>query len=196
MNGTTPPAARPRDLTEYRFRRIEPADAPRLAHAFTQLSPTSRYHRFLAPVQSLSEAQLRTFAEVDFVDHVAWVAEVTDRPERTLAGVGRWIRSTRDPACAEIALTVLDAYQGRGLGTALLGLLVGSARSRGIQWFEATVLGENLRMRALLSRCGATRVGFDLGAYTYRLAVPTAGRRLVRPAQERVTSEGRTHASA
>ena len=69
---------------------------------------------------------------------------------------------------------MVDAYQGQGLGAALLRLLARSALARGIQWFEATVLGENLKMRALLGRCGAERVGFDMGAYTFRVAVPTA----------------------
>jgi protein lysine acetyltransferase len=154
------------------FRPIQPYDTERLAHAFDQLSPTSRYRRFLAPVKSLSDEALRGLTHVDFVDHVAWVAELVGEPGRPFAAVGRWIRSNDDPAVAEIALTVVDAYQRRGLGTALLKLLAESALPRGVRWFEATVLGENQPMQALLRAFGARQVGYDMGAYTFRLPVP------------------------
>jgi RimJ/RimL family protein N-acetyltransferase len=154
------------------FRRIAPDDTHRLAHAFDQLSPTSRYRRFLAPIKALSDEQLRKLTQVDFVDHTAWVAELTAEPGRPFAGVGRWIRSTADPTVAEIALTVVDAYQGQGLGKALLQLLGESAVPAGVRWFEANVLGENQPMRALLRSFGARQVGFDMGAYVFRLPVP------------------------
>ena len=158
--------------TPISFRPIASDDTHRLAHAFDQLSPTSRYRRFLAPVKSLSEEQLHRLTHVDFVDHTAWVAELIDEPGRPLAGVGRWIRSKTDPTVAEIALTVVDAYQGQGLGTALLRLLAESALPAGVHWFEANVLGENQPMRGLLRRFGARQVGFDMGAYVFRLPVP------------------------
>jgi RimJ/RimL family protein N-acetyltransferase len=153
------------------FRPIQPDDTERLVGAFDGLSDTSRYRRFLAPVKSLSETQLRQFTHVDFVDHVAWVAELIGEPGRPVAGVGRWIRSKADPAVAEIALTVVDAYQRQGLGTALLKLLAEAALVRGVQWFEWTVLGENRPMRALLEGYGAVQVGYDMGAYVFRVRV-------------------------
>ena len=108
---------------------------------------------------------------MDFVDHVAWAAELSCEPGRPLAGIGRWIRSKADPAVAEVALTVVDAYQHQGLGTALLKLLAKSARVRGVGWFEGIVLGENLPMRALLKAYGAEQVGYDMGAYVFRVPV-------------------------
>jgi acetyltransferase len=153
------------------FRPIRPEDAERLAHAFTQLSAQSRYRRFLAPVRSLSEEQLRAFTQVDHVDHVAWVAELSEHPDRPVVGVGRFIRLPEDRAVAEIALTVVDAFQGRGLGRMLLELLATSAIVRAVSHFHATVLVENQPMRSLLRSYGAKQVGFDVGAYKYRLPV-------------------------
>jgi RimJ/RimL family protein N-acetyltransferase len=153
------------------FRPIQPDDAERLTRAFEQLSPTSRYRRFHAPNTALTEADRRGLSEVDFVDHVAWVAELICEPGRPFAGVGRWIRLRGDPTVAEIALTVVDAYQRQGLGMALLKLLGESALAGGVRWFEATVLGENHPMRSLLSSVGARQVGYDMGAYVYRLPV-------------------------
>jgi len=155
------------------FRPIRADDTDRLADAFARLSATSRYRRFLTPVTSLSDVQLRAFAQVDFVDHVAWAAELIGEPGRPFAGVGRWIRSRRDPAVAEFALTVVDAYQRRGLGTALLKLLADSAAPRGVRWLEGIVLGENQPMCSLLGAHGAVQVGYDMGAYVFRLCVAT-----------------------
>jgi RimJ/RimL family protein N-acetyltransferase len=156
---------------QYNFRPIAPDDVDRLAHAFDRLSPASRYRRFLLPLRSLPEKELRRLTHVDFVDHVAWVAESIAEPGRPFAGVGRWMRSKTDPAVAEIALTVVDTYHRQGLGMALLRLLAESALPRGVEWFEAMVLGENQPMRSLLRGLGAKQVGYDMGAYVLRLPV-------------------------
>ena len=154
------------------FRPIQPDDTGRLVGAFYQLSARSRYRRFLAPVKSLSETELRQFTQVDFVDHVAWVAELVGEPGRPFAGVGRWIRSKADPAVAELALTVVDAYQRQGSRDGAAQAARRSQRCmRGVQWFEGTVLGENQPMRSLLHAYGAVQVGYDMGAYVFRVPV-------------------------
>lgn len=160
-----------RDGTPIRFCRIRPSDTARISYAFNRLSPRSRYLRFFAPISSLSDDQLRVLANVDFIDRVALAAELTDQPERPFAGIGRWVRSISDPHMAELAVTVVDEYQHRGLGLALLGRLAQIAAQHDVQWFVATVLAENLAVRHALNRFGATQVGYDMGAYAFRLSV-------------------------
>ncbi|MBV9325503.1 MAG: GNAT family N-acetyltransferase [Chloroflexi bacterium] len=162
-----------REETRVLFRPIRPWDKARLLDAFERLSPTSRYRRFLAPVQVLSEEQLRYFSEPDFVDHVAWVAELPELPGRPLAGVGRWIRSRTDPQIAEIALTVVDAYQHQGLGTRLLRLLADSAARRGVRTFEAWVLYDNQPMRAILRAFGPASVRLEGNVLLFHLPIPS-----------------------
>jgi RimJ/RimL family protein N-acetyltransferase len=153
------------------FRPIAPDDASRLVDAFDQLSPESRYRRFLRPIRTLSDTDIHTFTHVDFVDHVAWVAELLGKPRRPFAGVGRWIRSKSDPSVAEVGLTVVDAYQRQGLGKSLLRLLAASALMRGVRCFEGIVLVDNQPMRSLLRNFAARQVGFETGAIVYRLQV-------------------------
>src|ERR1700738_2216197 len=141
------------------FRPIEPDDASRLVDAFDRLSLESRYRRFLAPIHSLSDNDVHAFTHVDFVDHVAWVAELLGEARRPFAGVGRWIRSKRDPSVAVVALSVVDAYQRQGLGAARLRLLAASAVARGVLCFEGIVLADNQPMRSLLRSVGAAQVG-------------------------------------
>jgi RimJ/RimL family protein N-acetyltransferase len=152
-------AVRLSNRTAIYFRPIQPDDGAKLANAFEQLSAQSRYRRFLAPVQALSDEQLRAFTHVDDVNHVAWVAELSDHPDRPMVGVGRWIRSA------------VERYQRRGIGRALLELLAQSAETRGVRDLHASVLAENQPMRALLRSYGARQVGLDVGVYEYRLPV-------------------------
>lgn len=144
-----------RDGTPVLVRPIQPEDKAQLAAGFQRLSEESRYRRFMAPVQQLDEEQLRTLTEVDYVDRFAWVAVRADRPEEGL-GVSRYVRVESEPDVAEVAVTVVDDYQGRGLGTLLLALLAAAARAAGIKRFRAYVLEENAPMIALLEDLGAT----------------------------------------
>lgn len=141
-------------------RPIGPEDRDRLQAGLHQLSAASRYHRFHAAVSELSPEQLRYLTEVDHVNHLAWIALDPALPGEPAAGVARCIRLPHEPHTAEVAVTVLDAYQGRGLGTLLLGLLSESAAAQGIRTFRAYVLEDNEAM---------LRIFRDLGAHVGRL---------------------------
>ena len=128
------------DGTPVRFRPIRPDDKELLRRGFEMLSPQSRYRRFFSMVDHLSEKQLRYFTEVDGVNHVAWIAEI---PDGIGLGVARWIRLKEEPDVAEGAVTVIDPYQNRGIGKALLWLGARSAIEAGIRAIRVSVLSEN-----------------------------------------------------
>ncbi|HWB88333.1 MAG TPA: GNAT family N-acetyltransferase [Acidimicrobiia bacterium] len=92
-----------------------------------ELSLESRFARFGQGVSSLTQRELDYLSDVDQRHHVAWGAAIGD----DVAGVGRYIVPTED-ACAELAITVLDAMQHRGVGSCLLRALVAVARADGI----------------------------------------------------------------
>jgi GNAT superfamily N-acetyltransferase len=132
------------------IRPIRPGDKALLAAGMEHLSARSAYQRFLVPKSELTAAELRYLTEVDFVDHVAFVAVRPAEPD-VLVGVGRWIRSTDDPAVAEIAFVVADDLQRRGLGTALAEALAEAARERGVRRFVATMLPDNMAAHRLFA---------------------------------------------
>jgi GNAT superfamily N-acetyltransferase len=142
-----------RDGTLVLVRPIRPDDKALLVDGFRRLSEESRIRRFMAPIRELSDEQLRSLTEIDYVDHFAWVALVADRPSFGI-GVGRYIRLGDEPDVAEVAITVVDDYQGKGLGTLLLGILAGTARLAGITKFRALVLEDNRTMRTLMDSLG------------------------------------------
>ena len=133
-------------------RAIRPDDAPGLAEAFEQLSETSRYRRFFMVKPRLSERGLAFFTDVDHHDHEALVAVAPGSGQ--LVGVARFIRNPAEPDQAEAALTVIDSWQQRGLGTALLRELAQRAAEEGIRHFTAEILAENRPMLTLARRLG------------------------------------------
>jgi RimJ/RimL family protein N-acetyltransferase len=76
-------------------------------------------------------------------------------PLRRVSGV----RDTADPRSAEIAVTIVDDWQGRGLATELLARLSERARAAGIRRFTALVAEDNAAMAGVLRKLCADRVG-------------------------------------
>lgn len=145
-----------RDGTRILLRPVVPEDKQVLLDAFERLSPKSRYRRFMSPIEELAPEMLRQLTELDYVDRFAWVALAMDEPGRPGAGVARYVRSPEDPAAAEAAVTVIDAYQGRGLGTLLLQVLGAVALENGIKRFRGYALEENRPIRELMLGMGAS----------------------------------------
>lgn len=160
------------DGTRVLIHMVEPDDKGGFIEGFSRLSPRSRYLRFHTGVEELSQQQLAYLTEVDGKDHVAWVAIDLDDPERPGIGVARFVRLADEPTVAEAAVTVLDVYQGRGLGTALLEVLTSAAVRRGISTFRAYVLGENRAMVHMLESLGPTCSTKDRNVHQVDVALP------------------------
>lgn len=137
------------------LRPLRPTDRAGLAHAFAQLSETSRYRRFFTASPRLSEETLALLLDVDHVDHEALVAVAARTGE--LVGVARFVRDRTEPDTAEVAVTVVDAWQNRGLGTVLLDTLSRRATQVGIRHFTAEILAENRPMLTLARQLGEVR---------------------------------------
>lgn len=140
----TPIPVTTRDGAKLLLRPVLPGDAER----FTGNGSFSRetlYRRYQGGAPT--EGRLTYLFEVDYVDHFVWV--VVDGVDGPVVADARFIRDQDDPTSAEVALTVADAYQGRGIGTLLLGALAVAARVDGVTRFHARVLAENPPARAL-----------------------------------------------
>jgi GNAT superfamily N-acetyltransferase len=142
------------DEHEVVVRPIEPGDKEALARAFERLSEQSRYQRFMTGVQELGEGDLAYLTEVDHHDHEALIAFDCDAPDDAV-GVARYVRAAGSSA-AEAAVTVIDEWHGRGLGTALCNLLAERARTEGVRRFTALLLAENTQ--DVLSSLGPAKV--------------------------------------
>lgn len=137
-----------RDGSEVLIRPIGAGDAALLSDGFARLSPRSRRLRFLGPKKALTPAELRYFTEIDHYDHDALGA--LSRADGRGIGVARYVRWADDPASADCAVTIVDAWHRRGLGSELLARLADRARLAGIHRFTGHVAEENVAMIGLL----------------------------------------------
>jgi len=163
-----------RDGSRVRLRQGHSADRPLLLRGFQRLSSESRYRRFLAAMPELSEEMVRYLTEIDHHDHEAIVA----LGEQTGEGIGvaRYVRDPRRRDAAELAVTVIDDWQGKGLGTLLLEVLGARARVEGISSFTALMLATNHEMMEVITSLGPVRiVDQDAGTVEIEMPIPDVG---------------------
>lgn len=144
-----------RDGSVVHMRPIGQDDRALLERGFEQLSDESRFRRFLQPVKHLSERELDYFTQVDHTDHEALVALGPHGTEPV--GVARYVRFG-DHESADVAIAVVDAWQGKGVGTILLHELVERAKAAGVRRFRTICMTDNADVIDLLSRLGSTRL--------------------------------------
>jgi GNAT superfamily N-acetyltransferase len=141
-----------RDGTLILIRPIRHDDKRLLEAELRSLSPSSVQRRFLTAKPRYTRSELRYLTEVDGWNHMALVAESPTQAGRRLLGVGRYIRHRDDPQKAEVAIEVVDDFQGRGLGTILVEELGRRARMRGVVRFTATMSSDNVPAQRLFRR--------------------------------------------
>jgi GNAT superfamily N-acetyltransferase len=152
------------------------ADADAVLAGIAGLSPESHRFRFFGPGPRLSPAvrdDLVAIAE----DRIVLLAFDADG---TLVGEARAIRHRDDRATADVAITVGDRYQNRGLGSKLLRMLGRDALAVGIDRLAGHVLIDNPGARAMLIRNGAVASFFEPGVLAFE--IPLGRHRRVTPA--------------
>jgi GNAT superfamily N-acetyltransferase len=143
------------------IRQIRPEDRGVLRRGFAALSSESHRRRFCGSTPCLSGSALRRFTNVDHRDREALVALTPDG--RRLVGTAEYVRLVDHPRLAELGVLVLDEWQRRGIGTALLDGLGQRARAAGVERFCAYCLAGNWPARRLLSGHGLHPVASDAG---------------------------------
>jgi RimJ/RimL family protein N-acetyltransferase len=165
-----------RDGTPALIWPLLPTDARMLREGFRQLSPESRRRRFLSPLDDLDEAMIaRLVGAVDGVHHIALVLVVLppggpDQP----VGIARLVQDPSDPATGDIGVTVLDPWQGQGVGTALVRALM-RRRPRDLRQLRTVVDADNHASLALLAGAGHLSSGpARMGVVDVTVALPAA----------------------
>ncbi len=164
-----------RDAAQILIRPVEPDDAPPLEAGLERLSAMSRYRRFRAPVQRYGADELKWLTQVDHDRHEALVA--LDPSTATIVGVARYVCDPDDHTHAHVTYVVADAWQGRGVGTALIERLAQRASAARVERLTALMLVGDERARRLLARVAdETEVHRDSGTLeiTARLRTTSA----------------------
>ena len=148
-----------RDGTDAFVLPLQRTDKATLAAEFETLAPDSRRRRFLTPVMHLSDTMLEHLVDdVDGIDHVALVLCVETSPDvYDPVALARMVRYADAPAAADLAVPVKDAWQGRGVATALLEVLM-RGRPVGVDRIVTEVFNDNRASLMMLFRLGHATV--------------------------------------
>ncbi len=145
----------------FEIRPITPEDKIPLQVGLSMLSPESIRQRFFSAKKEFSEKELQFLTEVDQVNHLAFVAVYHINGTQLPAGVIRVIKETPESKGAEIGITIVDCYQGRGLGTRLFDTIAQKARDNGIDFFYGDFHTSNQKMHRLLESFGKKHKGLE-----------------------------------
>jgi|ERR1043166_8875445 ribosomal protein S18 acetylase RimI-like enzyme len=141
-----------RDGRRIEIRALRPGDRAGLLASVGRVAAPSLYRRFLGAKHGFTEKEIDFFSNIDFINHVALVAVMPENGRETIVGGARYIIG--QPGQAEVAFTVIDDYQGLGIGTALMSHLAAIAHAAGIRELIADVLSDNAPMLAVFKRSG------------------------------------------
>ena len=141
-----------RNGRQIEIRALKPGDRQELLAAADRTSDRSLYRRFFGVRREFTEEEVAAFVNIDFLNEVALIAMVHESGREVIAGGGRYI--VVRPGTAELAFTVVDEYQGQGIGSALLRHLVTLARAAGLRELIAEVLPDNAAMLQVFERSG------------------------------------------
>lgn len=158
-----------RDGASVHLRPVVPEDREALQAGLQSLSVASRYRRFMAVRSRFTRRELTWLTEIDYHDHFAWAAVDLSGPAPVGLGIGRYIRLADERDVAEVAVTIADAHQGRGLGTLLLCLVLHTARAHGVRVIRGHVLASNTPMNEIFLQLGAQRAGAEGGTVIWEI---------------------------
>ena len=147
------------------IRALRPEDRDGFIAAVGRASSQSLYRRFFAVKRHFTEKETSFFLNVDFVQHVALIVVVVEDGRPTIVGGGRYV--VEKDGLAEVAFTVVDGYQGQGIGLALLRHLTAIARKAGLREFCAYVMPDNLAMLTVFEKSGLQLHSKREGRSTY-----------------------------
>jgi acetate---CoA ligase (ADP-forming) len=160
-----------RDGSTLRLRAPAGEDRDALVRFYTRLSDRSLYFRFHGH-PTVDQRLVEPVLDPDWIDRGALIGSVTDGGEDRVVALANYVR-LRDPSTAEVAFTVADEYQGRGIGTRLLEQLAARAAAQGIERFVGEVMAGNSAMIGVFERVGF-EVSRTLGGGEVEMTFPIA----------------------
>lgn len=159
-----------KDKSRVFMRPLKLTDEPKVRDLFYGLSPESVHYRFFRMIKVMPHQKLQDLLRIDYEIDMAMVVLTDSSEEDEMIGIAHYLKESRTNF-AEAAFLVNDDWQGKGIGTALMGTLVEIARQHGIAGFTAGVLAENHGMLRVFHKCGY-RVESKLAEGVYSLRIP------------------------
>jgi acyl-CoA hydrolase/RimJ/RimL family protein N-acetyltransferase len=158
-----------------RFRPIKPSDEEEMRRLFYRFSDTAVYYRYFGHVRSMPHAKMQEYVNVDWSRTMSIVGIVESEDQSRVIAEARYIKQDV-PSLAEVVFVVDGAYQGLGVASFLLRLLMRLAKQRGVERFTADVLFSNQAMMKVF-RKGAHSLKAKLQDGIYQVEIPLVSER-------------------
>jgi acyl-CoA hydrolase/L-amino acid N-acyltransferase YncA len=138
---------------EIRFRAIRPSDEEEMRRLFYRFSEDTVYARYFTPIQAMPHTKLQKYVNVDYNRCMSIVALEGDVGKGRIVAEARYAKLHVRPF-ADVAFVVDEAYQGLGIASFLMQMLIRAAKEQGIEGFTASVLGSNRSMLRVFQKSG------------------------------------------
>ncbi|MDN4502675.1 GNAT family N-acetyltransferase [Alteromonadaceae bacterium BrNp21-10] len=138
------------------IRPISPEDTKLESEFVHQLSAETKHYRFLGGINDLSAKALQYLCDVDGEESMAFVATVNEQGKETEIGVSRYTKGD-EKGLHEMAVTIADSWQDKGLDTLLTEHLLDYARLHGVTRLYAVELNDNYHMAHLAVELGMSK---------------------------------------
>jgi GNAT superfamily N-acetyltransferase len=143
------------------IRPLQPSDSQMEAEFVRNLSEETKHFRFLGAVKELSASDLRRLCNIDGQHSMAFIATVREGGHERQIGVSRFAEGSKPGVC-EMAVTVADSWQHKGLGRLLAHRLIDHARGHGVTQLYSVDFAANTAMQHLAHDLGMNvRRSFD-----------------------------------
>jgi acetyltransferase len=151
------------------IRPIKPEDADLVVEFVHKLSPETKYLRFMNTLRELPPAMVARLTQIDYDREMAFIATRVEGDHEVELGVCRYAVNPDGESC-EFAIVVADDWQKRGLARKLMGVLIETARNKGLDAMHGIFLSSNERMLKFVQSLGFT-LSNDPEDNTVRLGV-------------------------
>jgi acyl-CoA hydrolase/RimJ/RimL family protein N-acetyltransferase len=152
------------------FRAIKPSDEEEMRKLFYRFSDNAVYYRYFSPIQSMPHYKMQEYVNVDYQRTLSIVGTISESGRERLIAEGRYVRH-HDRPCADVAFIVDEKFQGVGIASFLLTMLIRVARERRIEGFTADVLADNKAMLKVFEKASfPIRAVLEFGIYN--LTIP------------------------
>ncbi len=153
-----------KDGLEVTIRPIKPEDEPLEKEMFSNLSKETQYFRFFGYIKDITHEMLVKYTQIDYEREMALMAEITENGKKKMIGVVRVVND-KDDLSAEFAIVVADPWQGLGLGSKLMDLILDITKKKGLKSIYAVVLKENETMVEMFKKRGFILKSIDISTY-------------------------------
>lgn len=162
-----------KDGREVFIRPVIPDDVQLLVGLFNEMSPQSRYLRFMTHIRELSAELLHTFTHLDYHSSFALACLTGEGEQAQIIAVARYSLGNGD-RIADLAVAVRDDWQHLGIGKALLAKIISIGGEHGISRFGSMMDPENEIMKKTLQDLGyRVRYFFRDGSYQVEIETPS-----------------------